>query len=118
MSETMLVHMIGNNICYAVDHLQETASAAFSPTPTSFAPHPTPPHISEIIQQNNEGYPHSIIIAGMLFLNEEKNQSKAQMYVCSDPEFQGEYMLHELCWAGVDVDGMLKMAAEQNINQL
>ena len=118
MSETMLVHMIGNDIRYAVDHLQETASAAFSPTPTSFAPHPTPPHISEIIQQNNEGYPHSIIIAGMLFFSKEKNQSKVQMYVCSNPEFWGEYMLHELCWAGVDVDGMLKMAAEQNINQL
>ena len=64
------------------------------------------------------GYPCSIIIAGMLFFSEEKNQSKAQMYVCSGPEFQDEYMLHELRWAGVDVDGMLKMAAEQNINQL
>ena len=87
MSETMLVHMIGNNICYAVDCLQETASAAFSPTPTSFTPHLTPLHISEIIQQNNEGYPCSIIIAKMPFFSEEKNQSKAQMYVCSDPEF-------------------------------
>ena len=114
----MLVHMIGNDIRYAVDRLQETASAAFSPTPTSFTPHPTPPHISEIIQQNSEGYPHSIIIAGMSFFSEEKNQSKAQMYVHSDPEFQGEYMLHELHWAGVDVDGMLKTPAEQNINQL
>ena len=73
MSKTTLVHMIGNDICYAFDCLQEIASAAFSPTSTSFTPHPTPLHISEIIQQNNEGYARSIIIAGMLFFSSLKN---------------------------------------------
>ena len=95
-----MITMFGNDICYAIGELHQLMATAFA----------SPPEASTILQWNGEGFPCEIILAAMSFFSDAGNAGKAKMYGNSHPEFQCDFVLHELHQAGVNVDQMLEAA--------
>ncbi|KIL60659.1 hypothetical protein M378DRAFT_180376 [Amanita muscaria Koide BX008] len=103
LSETAMITMVGNDIRYAVDQLHTTAVTAFSkPVPAG-----------TIIQQNQDSFPDSIVLAAMSYFSEAENAGKAKMYETALPQYCRSFVLQELRRAGIPVDQMLAEAANE-----
>ena len=107
LSEATMITMVGNDIRYAVDQLQTSAVTAFA----------KPIHVGTIIQQNEDGFPDSIVLAAMSFFSEAENTEKANMYAAALPQYRVTYLLQELRRAGIPVDQMLADAANEPADQ-